>query len=327
MTDTLISALTSTAALATTDEVVLNQDAGGGSFVTKRITISDFKSELGVLTTGGALGTPSSGTLTNCTNLPISTGVSGLGTGVATLLAGTPSGTGGLAGTASPTFTGDINQSYSVAPALTHTMTNTNAATTAYSFFQLSNGTAVGGISLYGTGFTTSGMDRQNGVKLLAAGAGGLTLATTAAQPLYFGVNGTERARIDTNGYALLGYTSSQGAYKLQVSGDAYVSGKVNASNLSSQTGTTAAATINTWYNTASISGLGYGVFTFWATTYTGASWCSKIFMIENGNGYVKTVVDGAASGMEIQFSGANIQVRNTTYSGYPISWGLTKLG
>jgi hypothetical protein len=36
---------------------------------------------------GGALGTPSSGTLTSCTGLPISTGVSGLGTNVATFLA------------------------------------------------------------------------------------------------------------------------------------------------------------------------------------------------------------------------------------------------
>ena len=39
---------------------------------------------------GGALGTPASGTLTNCTGLPVGTGVSGLGTNVATLLA-TPS--------------------------------------------------------------------------------------------------------------------------------------------------------------------------------------------------------------------------------------------
>jgi len=40
--------------------------------------------------TGGALGTPSSATLTNATGLPVGTGISGLGTGIATFLA-TPS--------------------------------------------------------------------------------------------------------------------------------------------------------------------------------------------------------------------------------------------
>lgn len=43
-----------------------------------------------ILYSGGALGTPSSGTATNLTGLPVSTGISGLGTGVATFLA-TPS--------------------------------------------------------------------------------------------------------------------------------------------------------------------------------------------------------------------------------------------
>ncbi len=65
------------------------------------------------------LGTPTSGTLTNCTGLPIATGVSGLGTGVATFLA-TPSsanlrsaltdetGTGGAVFATQPQFTNTI---------------------------------------------------------------------------------------------------------------------------------------------------------------------------------------------------------------------------
>ena len=68
---------------------------------------------------GGALGTPASGTLTNATGLPISTGVSGLGTGVAAFLA-TPSsanlataitdetGTGSLVFATSPSITTPI---------------------------------------------------------------------------------------------------------------------------------------------------------------------------------------------------------------------------
>lgn len=65
------------------------------------------------------LGTPTSGTLTNCTGLPVSTGVSGLGTGVATFLA-TPSssnlasavtdetGSGSLVFGTTPSFTTSI---------------------------------------------------------------------------------------------------------------------------------------------------------------------------------------------------------------------------
>lgn len=50
------------------------------------------------------LGTPTSGTLTTCTGLPVSTGISGLGTGVATALAANVNGTGAISLTTSPTF-------------------------------------------------------------------------------------------------------------------------------------------------------------------------------------------------------------------------------
>lgn len=48
-----------------------------------------------VVLNGGVLGTPSSGTLTNCNGLPIA-GITGLGTGVGTALANAVNGTGGL---------------------------------------------------------------------------------------------------------------------------------------------------------------------------------------------------------------------------------------
>jgi hypothetical protein len=69
---------------------------------------------------GGALGTPFSGTLTNATGLPISTGVSGLGTGVATFLA-TPSSANLAAAVTDETGTGALvfaNSPTLVTPAL-----------------------------------------------------------------------------------------------------------------------------------------------------------------------------------------------------------------
>jgi hypothetical protein len=84
------------------------------------------------------LGTPSSGTLTSCTGLPISTGVSGLGTGVATFLA-TPSsanlisaitdetGSGALVFGTSPTFTTSVVAGSSTMAVFNTTATTVNA--------------------------------------------------------------------------------------------------------------------------------------------------------------------------------------------------------
>ena len=59
------------------------------------------------LVSGGALGTPSSATLTNATGLPIGSGVSGLGTGVATFL-GTPSSANLISAVTDETGTGSL---------------------------------------------------------------------------------------------------------------------------------------------------------------------------------------------------------------------------
>jgi hypothetical protein len=88
----------------------------GSTSVALGSTVATFA---GVTLTTPNLGTPSTLTLTNATGLPVATGISGLGTGVATFLA-TPSsanlaaaltdesGSGTVAFTASPTFTGTV---------------------------------------------------------------------------------------------------------------------------------------------------------------------------------------------------------------------------
>jgi len=94
---------------------------------------------------GGALGTPASATLTNATGLPISTGVSGLGTGVATFL-GTPSsanlatavtdetGSGSLVFGTSPTVNNPTITNYVESVVAIGTVTTTNT-------LSLTNGT------------------------------------------------------------------------------------------------------------------------------------------------------------------------------------------
>ena len=84
-----VSNSATTAASANTASAIVARDASG-NFTAGTITAALTGTASGNLVSGGALGTPSSGTLTSCTGLPISTGVSGLGTGAATFLA-TPS--------------------------------------------------------------------------------------------------------------------------------------------------------------------------------------------------------------------------------------------
>jgi hypothetical protein len=135
---------------------------------------------------GGALGTPSSGTLTNATGLPIGTGVSGLGTGVATFLA-TPTsanlasavtdetGSGPLVFATSPTFTSAVTLGTQSTTRGTLVLANTTAGSRAVTL-QSSNSTAAAYTLTFPAAAPVNGYYLQtdvNGVLSWAAGGGG----------------------------------------------------------------------------------------------------------------------------------------------------------
>lgn len=171
-----------------------------------------------------ALGTPSSATLTNATGLPISTGVSGLGAGVATFLA-TPSsanlasvvtdetGSGSLVFATSPTL---------VTPALGTPTSGTLTNCTFPTLNQNTTGTAAGlsttlAVASGGTGLTTtpangaldigngtnftrttltagSGVSITNsagGISIAATGSGGSVTSVAATVPTFLSVAGS----------------------------------------------------------------------------------------------------------------------------------------
>jgi len=115
---------------------------------------------------GGALGTPSSGTATNLTGLPIA-GITGLGTGVGTALAANVNGSGAISLTTSPTF---------VTPAL-GTPSSGNASN--LTNIPMANASGTLAVANGGTGITAFGTGVATALGQNVTGSGGIVLATS----------------------------------------------------------------------------------------------------------------------------------------------------
>jgi 6-phosphogluconolactonase (cycloisomerase 2 family) len=78
-------------------------------------------------------------------------------------------------------------------------------------------------------------MTIASNLSFLENAAGAITTGTINAQyaPITFSINSSEAGRFDLNNYLLLGYTTSQGAYRLQVNGNMLINGTLSVTTAS----------------------------------------------------------------------------------------------
>jgi hypothetical protein len=89
---------------------------------------------------------------------------------------------------------------------------NSSSGAAATGTLQLSNNIGASAIyRMHGGSFTTAGIYRQDGALLWANGAGGMTVGTGAAQPLYFVINSGAAGQFNASGHLCINTTTDQG--------------------------------------------------------------------------------------------------------------------
>jgi hypothetical protein len=259
-----------------------------------------------------ALGTPTSGTLTNATGLPISTGVSGLGTGVATFLA-TPSSANLAAAVTNETGSGSLV--FATSPTLVTPALGTPASGVLTSCTGLPMTTGVTGtlpVANGGTGVTastgTTSVVLSNGPTLVAPNLGtpaSGTLTNTTGLPISTGVSG-----LGTGVAAALAVNVGTAGAPLVNGG---VLGTPSSGTLTNATG----LPIST-----GVSGLGTGVATFLATP-SSANLAAAVTN-ETGSG---ALVFATSPTLVTPALGTPTSGTLTNATGLPISTGVSGLG